>query len=89
MKVASTVLRRGSDCEVASLSDYITKKLQQAPTQKEKDEILDALKNSSIVAWSHINLFGIYDFQSYSKRIHRLIALEETKGFMNTISPEK
>ncbi|WP_228198021.1 transposase [Poseidonibacter antarcticus] len=28
---------------------YITKKLQQAPTQKEKDEILDALKNSSFV----------------------------------------
>jgi len=28
---------------------YITKKLQDAPNQKEKDEIISALKNSSIV----------------------------------------
>jgi TnpA family transposase len=62
---------------------FITKKLQQAVNKKEKDEILTALKNSSIVAWSHINLFGIYDFQNYSKRIHRLITLDESKGFMN------
>lgn len=27
---------------------YITKKIQQAPSKKEKDEILNALKNSSI-----------------------------------------
>jgi TnpA family transposase len=62
---------------------FITKKLQQAPNQKEIDKILDALKNSSIVAWAHINLFGIYDFQSHSKRIHRLITLDELKGFVN------
>jgi len=30
---------------------FITKKLQQAPNQKEKDEILYALKNSVIVAF--------------------------------------
>ena len=34
---------------------YITKKLQQAPNQKEKDEILTALKNSSIIYWNFIN----------------------------------
>ena len=65
---------------------YITKKLQQAKNQKEKDDILAALKNSSLVVWAHINLFGIYDFQSHSKRIHRLIALDETKEFMNVAS---
>ena len=64
----------------------ITKKLQQAKNQKEKDDILAALKNSSLVVWAHINLFGIYDFQSHSKRIHRLIALDETKEFMNVAS---
>ena len=63
---------------------YITKKLQEAPNQKEKNEILDALKNSSIVAWSHINLFGEYNFLTYSKRIHRLISLDEDKGFINS-----
>jgi len=68
---------------------YLTKTLQQALNQKEKDEILSALKNSSIVAWVHINLFGIYDFQSHSKRIHRLITLNQTKGFMNATGLEK
>jgi TnpA family transposase len=68
---------------------YITKKLQQASSQKEKDEILMALKNSSIVAWAHINLYGEYNFQTHSKRIHRLIVLDEAKGFMNTTGLEK
>jgi len=68
---------------------YITKKLQQTQNQKEKDEILNALNNSSVVAWGHINLYGEYDFQSHSKRIHRLIKLDETKGFMNTTSLKK
>ncbi len=62
---------------------FITKKLQLASSQKDKDEILDALKNSSVVAWGHINLHGEYNFQSHSKRIHRLIELDEMKGFMS------
>ncbi len=64
---------------------FITKKLQQAQNQKEKDEILSALKNSSIVAWAHINLYGEYNFQSHSKRIHCLIMLDETKGFIDVM----
>ena len=63
---------------------FITKKLQQARNQKEKDEILDALKNTSIIYWNFINFYGEYDFTRSSKRIYRLIALDETKGFMNT-----
>ncbi|MBL1245091.1 MAG: hypothetical protein COA39_012055 [Sulfurimonas sp.] len=62
---------------------YITKKLQDAANQKEKDEILEALKNSSIIHYHFYNFFGIYDFQSHSKKIHRLIAIDETKGFLN------
>jgi len=68
---------------------YITKKLQQAPSKKEKDEILDALKNSSIIYWKFVNFYGEYDFTRSSKRIHRLIALNEEKGFMNTLGIEK
>ena len=68
---------------------FITKKLQQAQAQKQKDEILSALQNSSIVAWAHINLYGEYNFQSHSKKIHRLITLNETKGFINVTGPEK
>jgi len=68
---------------------YITKKLQQAPNQKDRDEIIATLKNSSIVHWSHVNFYGEYDFTRSSKRIHRLIALDETKGFFNTVGLEK
>lgn len=64
---------------------YVTKKLQQAPNQKERDKILSALKSSSIVHWSHINFYGEYDFTRSSKRIHRLIALDESKGFLGTV----
>ena len=53
---------------------YITKKIEQSKTQEEKDEIRKALKNSSIVHWSHINFYGEYDFTRSSKKIHRLIA---------------
>jgi TnpA family transposase len=68
---------------------YITKKLQQARNKTEKDEILKALKNSSIIHWSHINFYGEYDFTRSSKRIHNLIALDDTKEFMQSISLEK
>jgi TnpA family transposase len=68
---------------------YITKKLQQATSKKEKDEILDALKNSSIIHWNFINFYGEYDFTRPSKRIHRLIALDEEKGFMDVVGLEK
>jgi TnpA family transposase len=64
---------------------YITKKLQQAPNQKEKDDIIAILKNSSIVHWSHINFYGEYDFTRSSKRIHRLIALDKTEGYFNDV----
>jgi len=55
---------------------YLTKKFQNFKTQSEKDELIKILKNSSIVRWSHINLLGTYDFRNYSKRIHRLIAID-------------
>jgi len=64
---------------------YITKKLQQAKNQTEKDEILKALKNSSIIHWSHINFYGEYDFARSSKRIHNLIAIEGSKAFRQPI----
>ena len=68
---------------------YITKKIQQAPNQKEKDDIIATFKKSSIVHWSHVNFYGEYDFTRSSKRIHRLISLDESKGFLNATGLEK
>ncbi len=65
---------------------YITKKLQQAKTKAEKDNILKALKNSSIIYYFFVNFQGTYDFRSYSKHVYNLIAIDEEKEFMQPIS---
>ena len=67
---------------------YITKKLQQAKNQTEKDDILKALKNSSIVYYNFLNFFGTYDFTSYSKRVYNLIAIDEEKEFIQPMGLE-
>ena len=46
-------------------------------TQSDKDDIIKALKNSSIVHWSHVNLYGEYDFTRSFKKIEKLIAIED------------
>ncbi len=53
---------------------YINKKLQQASSQFQKDEIIQALKNSSIVHWSHINFYGTYDFTKVDKKVLSMIS---------------
>jgi hypothetical protein len=35
------------------------------------------LKNSSIIHFSFINFFGMYDFTNYSKKVYNLIAIDE------------
>ena len=53
---------------------YIDKKLRDAKSQIQKDEIIDAIKNSSIVHWSHINFFGTYDFTQIDKKVNDMIS---------------
>ena len=61
---------------------YITKKIQQAKSKEEKLEIINSLKNGSIVHWSHINFYGEYDFTRSSKRVHNLIAIKDTSIYL-------
>ena len=67
---------------------YITKKLQQAKNQTEKEEMLKALKNSSIIYYNFINFFGTYDFTNYSKRVYNLIAINKEKEFVQPLGLE-
>ncbi len=53
---------------------YIDKKLQEAKSQSQKDEIIEAIKNSSIVHWSHINFYGTYDFTKIDKKVNNMIS---------------
>ena len=55
----------------------MTKKIEQAKSQKEKDEIIQTIQNSSIVHWSHINFYGEYDFTKRSKRVRSMIRLDK------------
>lgn len=64
---------------------YITKKLQQAKSTTQKDEIIKAIENSSIVHWSHVNFYGEYDFTRRSKKIKALTAVDLTKGFIQPL----
>jgi TnpA family transposase len=61
---------------------YITKKIQQAKSKEEKTEIINSLKNGSIVHWSHINFYGEYDFTRSTKRVHNLIAIKDTSIYL-------
>ena len=66
---------------------YLTKKLQQA-NLTEKDAIVKALKNGSIVHWGHVNLHGTYDFTSYSKRVCNLISIDKENEFFYPLEIE-
>ncbi len=50
-----------------------------AKSQKDKDNIIEALKNSSIVHWSHVNLYGEYDFTRSFKKVEKLVTIEDKK----------
>ncbi len=41
---------------------YLSQKVTEVSTETEKDNMLEVIKNGSIVVWKHINLLGEYDF---------------------------
>lgn len=53
---------------------YIDKKIRDAKSQEQKDEIIDAIKNSSIIHWSFFNFFGTYDFTQIDKKVSDMIS---------------
>jgi hypothetical protein len=41
---------------------FISEKLSQITNQAELQKQIDLLKNSSMMSWQHVNLFGKYEF---------------------------
>ena len=41
---------------------FLTRALEQASDQARKEELIDAIRNGSVVAWRHFNLHGEFDF---------------------------
>jgi TnpA family transposase len=65
---------------------YLTKKIQDSKTDDEKQEIIKALQNSSIVHWSHINFYGEYDFTKKYKKVCTLIEIDENQKLVQYVS---
>ncbi len=47
---------------------YLSQKIVDAPSPAQKNEIIDAVQNGSVVAWRHINFYGEYDFSDEKLR---------------------
>ena len=41
---------------------YLSQKVHNASSKKERTNLIRTIKNGSVVAWQHINLQGEYDF---------------------------
>jgi len=46
----------------------MSQKLKEAVTKEEKEEIIKAIRQGSIVHWQHINFYGEYDFTKLNRK---------------------
>lgn len=56
---------------------YLSQKLYEAETDERKTEIINAIRDGSVVTWQHVNLHGEYDFSD--ERLQDSIGLDLTK----------
>lgn len=58
---------------------YLSQKIAEEKDLDQKQEVIDAIKSGSIVAWRHINLHGEYDFSE--EKLQDSIGLDVPKIF--------
>jgi len=46
---------------------YMSQKIKEAKMSEDRERIIKAIQNGSIVHWSHINFYGEYDFTRLDK----------------------
>ncbi|MBV9937638.1 MAG: Tn3 family transposase, partial [Acidobacteriaceae bacterium] len=56
---------------------YLSQKLYEADSEERKTEILNAVRDGSVVTWQHVNLHGEYDFSD--EKLQDSIGLDLTK----------
>ena len=47
---------------------YLTQQLNDAPTKARRDDLLESIRQGSVVSWQHLNLHGEYDFSDEKLR---------------------
>lgn len=55
---------------------YLSQSLLNSADQQRNQTLLDAIKNSSMISWAHINMHGEYDFKD-SKPSKPAFSIEE------------
>jgi TnpA family transposase len=56
---------------------YLSQKLREADSEEQKEILLEATKNGSVVSWQQINLHGEYDFSD--EKLQDSVGLEISK----------
>ena len=41
---------------------YLSELVNKSDSQQELEELVDIIRNSTAVGWSHVNMLGVYDF---------------------------
>ena len=60
---------------------YLTNLLINTKDEKQRQEIINIIKNSSIMTWGHINLYGEYDFEETANDNGERFDIEQIKAF--------
>ena len=60
---------------------YLTNLLVNTEDQKQKQEIINIIRTSSIMTWGHINLHGEYDFTKIANDNERRFDMKEIRAF--------
>ncbi|WP_245535193.1 transposase [Sulfuricurvum kujiense] len=47
---------------------YMSQKLKESSMTEEKEEIIKAIRQGSIIHWQHINFYGEYDFTKLNRK---------------------
>lgn len=56
---------------------YLSQKLYEAEAEERKTEIINAIRDGSVVTWQHVNLHGEYDFSD--EKLQDSVGLDLTK----------
>lgn len=59
----------------------LTKVIMRLDTSEEKEELIKNIKELSIISWQHINMFGLYDFNSLKPQNDPEFAIDEILSY--------
>ena len=69
--VALMSSRKANKAGLASLILYLSQLIADCRDEKERNDIIEMMRNGSVMHWAHINLHGEFDFrQPAANEVH-------------------